>query len=473
MSKLRAASLALTVIVAGCSSVDGTEYRPEQAKSRVPDGWNGRLEGAIRAEELDPEQLATWWTTLGDETLDSLVSRATAANLDIRTADVQLRQARSQRNIAAGANKPSISAGGAGARTGTSGNAGELYSASLDATWEIDVFGGIAASIEAAEADLQAVQEARRDVLVTILAEVALNYTELRTLERRREVTLANLETQEEQLDILSAQLQQGATTRLELDRARSNYETTKARVPSFDQQIIQSRNRLAVLLGKVPGSLDAELKKVETRLSPPPVQIAVGVPAEVLRRRPDVRRAERTLAAETARVGVAIAELYPKFALVGTAGLESPSLSSLFRSASGVFSFGPRMNWNIYDGGRIREQIEVRSAEQENALIDYERTILAALEEVQNSIAAYTQEQIRYRSLQAAAAAATDAASLAQQRYDAGVSAYLDVLDATRTRLSAEDELASSEGQIITNLIRLYKALGGGWSPSEAEESR
>ena len=453
-------------LAAACGTV-GEDYVEPEFESAEMTEWNGRLDGVLTAGDLDPEVLASWWTTLGDPELDALVARAATANLDLRTAGAQLRAARAQRGIGEAAQGPVAGARAGASTTEVDAGSSELYSAGLDASWELDLFGGIERGIEAAQADLEAAEEARRDVLVSVLAEVALNYVELRTLQRRIELVETNLGLQEEGLVIVRAKYDAGAVTRLDLDRTIASLEGVRALVPSLRQQEDQVKNRLAVLLGQAPGALEGELRDYRP-LALPGLEVAVGVPAEVLRRRPDVRRSERQLAAETARVGVAIADLYPKLSLTGTVGLESGATSSLFESAARLFTLGSRLQWNLFDRGRTRQQIEIQNARQEEALIGYERSILLALEDVQNAVTAFTQEQIRHRSLVTAEESATRAAALAQSRYASGDTDYLAVIDADRARLAAQDDLALSEGTILADLVRLYKALGGGWTPED-----
>jgi NodT family efflux transporter outer membrane factor (OMF) lipoprotein len=460
-------ALLITSLALGACTT-GVDYEQPKPRAGEMDSWNGRLEGAISDDELDPVFLAHWWTALDDPALTSLIEQATEANLDLRMAEAQLRQAKAQRGIAEAEALPSVRASADAQRSGSADTTSEGYATGLDASWEVDLFGRIERSIEAAEADLQAAEEARRDVLVSVLAEVALNYVDLRTLQLRRALAESNLRNQKETLRIVQAQKEAGAVSQLDVDRATSNLASTSSRIPALEQQLRQIKNRLAVLLGKNPGALDAEL--VDTGALPiPPVQVAVGVPAETLRRRPDVRQAERRLAAETARVGVAIAELYPKFSMGGTIGLQSSSTSNLFDQASRVFSLGPRLQWNLFDGGATRQRIEVQNSVQEQALAQYERSVLQALEDVDNAITAFTKEQLSYVSLRIASEAASSAAELAETRYEAGETDFLGVLDAQRTRLNAQDQLAQSEGLIVANLIRLYKALGGGWDSAGA----
>ncbi|MFT6364342.1 MAG: NodT family efflux transporter outer membrane factor (OMF) lipoprotein [Planctomycetota bacterium] len=425
--------------------------------------WDGRLEGVISDGELDPILLAEWWTSFEDATLDSIMDRAIQANLNLRTARAQLRAARAQRLVADGANGPTANVSGSGTRSGNEAATGELYSVGLDASWEIDLFGGKQRGNEAADADLQAAEEARRDVLVSVLAEVALNYSDLRTLQERKSLTEQSLTAFVEQQEIVQAKFDAGETSRLDLDQADSNVAKVRASLPSFQQQISQIQNRLALLCGLAPGSLNDQLDQW-LPLKLPNVAVAIGVPAEVLRRRPDVRRAERLLAAETARVGVAKADLYPSLSLGGSIGLQSNASSSLFDTISQLWSFGPRVSWNLYDGGQARQRIEVQDAVQEQALIAYEEVILKSLEEVQNAATSYGLEQIRFASLEQASISAGRASDLAQTRYLAGDSEFLNVLDAQRTAISSADERAQSRGKIIGDLIRLYKSLGGGW---------
>ena len=465
------AVLLLLLVLSACTTV-GPDYVPPETES--PEAWAGRLEGGLTEADLDPQVLSQWWKTLGDPTLDSLILRAIAANLDLRTADAQLRQARAQRGVTGGTRFPTIEAGASAVRSDSSDNAGtggtsELYSSSFDAGWEIDIFGGRRRAIEAADADLQVAQEARRDVLVSVLAEVSLNYVELRTFQAQLNVAEENLTNQTETLEIVRAQYDAGAVTELDLDRAVSNVENTRSEIPRLNQNISRAENRLALLIGEVPGAVTSELESLKPLLTPP-VQVAVGVPAEALRRRPDVRRAERQLAAETARIGVATAELYPKFTLSGTIGLESLSLSNLTDSDSQTFGIGPSVRWNLFDGGRTRQKMQVQNAVQEQAMIQYEASILGALEDVENAITAFTQEQLRYRALNESAAAAERAADIAKTRYEAGATNFLTVLDAQRSLLSAQDRRSASEGEIVSNLIRLYKSLGGGWTPEQPE---
>ncbi|MFB3118844.1 MAG: efflux transporter outer membrane subunit [Myxococcota bacterium] len=455
----------ILALAAACAAVGPDYSRPEFT---TPVKWSGRLQGGLTPSELDPASLSRWWEDLGDPTLSRLIEAAIEANLDLRTATSQVRRARADRARTRAGRFPTLGGQGSATQSGETDSdlgSSKLYSGGFDASWEIDVFGGVRRAVEAADASDEAAVEARRDVLVSVLAEVALNYVELRTFQQRHMIAVRNLENQEEALEIVRAQATAGATSGLDLEQATSNAAATQAQLPSLHQNISRAQNRLSVLLGETPGSRAEELSKFR-ELPVPPIEIAVGVPAEVLRRRPDVRAAERQLAAETAQVGVATAELYPKFMLNGSIGIDSLSISGA------AYKIGPEMSWRMFDGGRTRREIEIQNTVQEQALIAYEGTILEALEDVENSMTDFAQEQVRLRWLRESSEAASQAAQLAASRYEAGASPFLEVLDAQRTSLSAEDTQAASEGQVVSNLIRLYKSLGGGWTSMEPDRA-
>jgi NodT family efflux transporter outer membrane factor (OMF) lipoprotein len=282
-------------------------------------------------------------------------------------------------------------------------------------------------------------------------------------------VAEANLEAQSETYQLTQWRYEAGLSDELAVQQARYNLENTRSLIPAFRTRLEEAMNRIAVLLGEQPGKVHPELEKREP-IPVTPLNVAVGVPADLLRRRPDVRQAERQLAAQTARIGVATADLYPKFTLSGSIGLEAFSLSNLSSSGAWSLSGGPRITWAIFKGGAIRQNIEVQSALQEQALIQYEATILSALEEVENALVAYAEVQQRRQSLSEATQAAQKAVDLAQHRYQAGLTDFNNVLDAQRSLLSFQEQLAQSEGTVTSNLVRLYKALGGGWTFSVSD---
>jgi len=454
------------LILAGCATV-GPDYVPPD--TTVSKDWHTLLNDGLIAEEIDPQALATWWNTLNDQELSSLIARAVKGNLDIKEARARIREARARRGIARADLFPTLDATGSAkwSRSSEDTGAGEtrdFYAAGFDAGWELDLFGGAQRSMEAAEANLGATQENLHDVLVSLTAEVALNYIEVRIYQKRLAVTVANLEIQQENYCLIQSRYQAGLDDELAVQQARSNLESTRSQMPTLRIGLEGAMNRIAVLLGEQPGGLHEELEEY-LPITLVPIGVAVGVPADVLRRRPEVRKAERELAAQTARIGVATSELYPKFTLSGSIGLEALSLGNLIAAGSRTFSIGPRITWPIFNAGSIRANIEVQSAIQEQTMIQYESMVLSALEEVENALVAYIEEQIRRTSLQEAVDAAKQALELARYKYQTGLINFITVLDAQRSLLAYEDQLVQSTGSITSNLIRLYKALGGGWT--------
>ncbi|HER63115.1 MAG TPA: efflux transporter outer membrane subunit, partial [Desulfobacteraceae bacterium] len=355
--------------------------------------------------------------------------------------------------------------------TGGTGDETDRYAAGFDAAWEVDIFGGVRRSVEAAQADLEASQENLHGALVSLLAEVALNYVEVRTYQARLEAAEANIDTLKETYEINISRYNAGLVSELSVQESLRLLETARSRVPALETGLEAAKNRLAVLLGEFPGSLHEELAE-SVQIPGLPATVMVGIPAETLRHRPDVRYAERNLAAQTARIGVATADLYPRFQLFGTLGLESISAGDLFQSSSRVWGFGPSAQWRVFDGGAIRQNIQVQNARQEQALIHYESTLLRAQEEVENALVAYAKEQLRRESVARASIAAERAELLANDQYQAGLVNFNNVLDAQRALLLLQDELAQSNGAMTANLIRLYKALGGGWEPAQVKSN-
>ena len=453
--------------LAGCIAV-GPDY--VRIKPRTTQEWHTRLQGGLTTGELNPETLAMWWTTLQDPKLSSLAERAVKGNLDLKEAQARIREARARRGISKADLFPSLDAGASAVKYRSSennengtGEERELYTAGFDAGWELDIFGGTRRSIEAAQADLEAAGEDLRDVLVSLLAEVARNYIEVRTYQTRLTATETNIKAQEKTCALNRSRHKAGIIDELAVQQSLYNLERTRSQVPTLQTGLEAAKNRLAVLLGEKPGTVHQELTR---RMPIPtlPVSVVVGVPAETLRHRPDIRRAERNLAARTARIGAATADLYPRFRLAGYIGLESISTGSLLKSASRAWFIGPGVSWNIFDAGAIRQNIKVQSALQEQALIQYEATVLRAQEEVENVLVAYAKEQQRRESLAAGTAAAQRAYELSEEQYKAGLVDFSDVLDAQRSLQTFQDELARSDGAVTSNLVRLYKALGGGW---------
>ena len=454
------------IIITGCITVGPDYVRPEVP---VYKDWHTQLNGDLNTKEMDVQTLAAWWTTLNDPKLSSLIDRAVSGNLGLKKARARVREARASRGVAKADLFPTIDATGTASRSRSSEETGsgktrDLYVVGFDAAWELDIFGGVRRSVEAAEANLQASQDDWHDVLVSLIAEVALNYIDVRTYQVRLTVAEDNLESQSETYQLSQWRYEAGVSDGLAVQQARYNLENTRSQIPILRTGLEAAMNRVAVLLGEQPGKVHTELEQREP-IPVPPLTVAVGVPADLLRRRPDVRKAERNLAAQTAKVGVVTAELYPKFTLSGSIGLEALSTGNLFSSGSKFYGFGPSISLPIFAGGAIRQNIEVQSALQEQALIQYEAVILGALEEVENALVAYTEVQHRRQSLSDATRAAQKAAELAQHKYQSGLTDFTNVLDAQRSLLSFQEQLALSNGNITANLVRLYKALGGGWT--------
>jgi NodT family efflux transporter outer membrane factor (OMF) lipoprotein len=396
------------------------------------------------------------------------MAEALDANPDLKSARAKLREARARRLLAGAERLPGVTGSASASRAwsgeDSGGGARNLFSAGFDASWEPDVFGGIARGIEAAQADQEARQASLDNTRVTLVAEVALNYVELRANQGRLAIARDNLASQAETLQLTEWRAEAGLTTILDVEQARANLEQTRAQIPAYETGQAEARNRLAILLGKTPGALDAPLDQ-PGRIPAVPDRVLVGIPADTLRQRPDVRAAERGLAAETARLGVAEANRYPSFTLSGSLGLDALTLGGLGSGDALAGSLLAKLAGTLFDGGRLKQKVEIQSAVQEQALIAYESSVLTALEEVENALVALANGRRRQTTLGDAARAAGNAAQLARQQYLAGLVDFQTVLNTQRSLLSAQDSLKSGEADTATALIRLYKALGGGWS--------
>jgi NodT family efflux transporter outer membrane factor (OMF) lipoprotein len=454
------------LLCASCMAVGPDYVRPDP---QLSDQWHTHLESGLASGTTDPSDLADWWRTLDDPVLSGLIERAVSGNLTLQEAVARIREARARRSGSRSSLFPAVSSSAAATasdRRSSDGSGGqsELYSAGFDAGWEVDIFGGVRRSLEAAEADVAASHEFLRDTLVSLLAEVAVTYVEARTFQTRLDVAWDNLQSQEETYLIVRARYDAGLSSELQVQQALYSLSGTRAGIPNLETGLEQTKNRLAVLLGLTPGQVHAELEP-HRPIPVTPATVAVGIPADIVRQRPDIRRAERLLAAQSARIGVATAQLYPSIRLSGSIGLEALSVSDLVNSPTRFWKIGPGISWPIFDAGAIRADIAVQTATQEQALLQYEQAVLAALEEVENSLTAYANETFRRQSLLTALLAAQQAALLAQDQYKAGVVSFSEVLEAQRSTLSFEDQLAQSDGGVTTHLIRLYKSLGGGWT--------
>lgn len=469
-------STLILMTLAGCTvgpehGVPTSDVRPE---------WAAELDAGVAAESAD---LREWWRIFNDRALDSLVDRALDQSLDLREAAARVREARALRGATAADQLPNVNVGGSAAYrrdsgrsfSGGFGGGGEEYSAydaGFDMSWEIDVFGGVRRAVEAADADIDAAVESARDARVILVSEVARNYVEFRSAQARLTIARQNVGTQHDTLELTQDRFRAGLSTQLLTAQARAQLESTRSVIPQLVTDLKRAAHRLDVLLGLQPGTLAPELE-VAQPVPVTPDAVPVGFPAELLRRRPDIRRAERQLAAATARIGVATADLYPRFTLNGSFGFAAEELGDLFDGESRAWSIGPAaVRWPIFDAGRIRSNIRVQEARQEVALVGYERTVLQSYEEVANAMVSYARQHERRRSLAQAVDANRDAFELANDLWTRGLTDFLNVLDTQRELFARQDELAASDAQVATSLIALYKALGGGWDDQPDTES-
>ena len=437
----------------------------------VPAGWT-RLDPTARpvARAETPGDLSQWWQRLNDPLLSGLIDEALQASPDLRTAQARLREARARRTVAAAGQYPNVTASGGASRSQSSEEVGSgetrnFFSAGFDASWELDVFGGVRRSVEAAEADLASSLASLEDTQVSLASEVALNYVEVRTRQILLGIARDNLASQSETLQLTEWRAQAGLVSSQDVEQARSNREQTRAQIPLLETSLAEAEHALDILLGRTPGTLHARLA-APRELPVLPDQIAVGIPADTLRQRPDVRAAERRLAAETARVGVAEAARYPSFNLSGSIGLEALTFGALGSSDAVASSLFAGIAGPLFDAGRLRAQVEIQDAVREQAQVAYEQTVLVALLDVENALVALVRNRERVEALASAVESVRNAAQLARQRYSAGLIDFQSVLDSERSVLLLEESLASARANGVQALIRLYKALGGGWSP-------
>ena len=465
----------LAFLAGGCANMPSVGPNYHAPETKAPARWAEPLAGG---ETNAVAAVAVWWEDFHDAELNSLVERAVCSNLDLRIAQSRVREARAQYSGAFADLWPTVNGGGSFNRWRESEHQpvlgslpipagvpfeGNVYQAGFDAAWEIDIFGGKRRGVEAAKARLSAAEFGRRDVLVTLLGEVARNYVDLRGYQQRLAIANQNIEAQEKSLAITQNRFTNGLATDLDVQQAKTVLATTRAEVPTLESAIQTTTHRIEVLLGQQPGTLQTELAEAAPIPAPPP-QVPVGLPSELLLRRPDVSRAERQLAAATANIGVAKSDLFPKFYLTGAAGSESISSSDWFTSGSRFWSVGPTVQWRIFDAGRIRANIKVQNSRQEQALAAYEQTVLMAFEEVEDNLVLYAKEQVRRRSLEDAVKSSQETLRLANQLYANGLVDFIHVLDAERSLYQAQDALAQSDRTVSANLIALYKSLGGGW---------
>lgn len=502
----RLSALTLSLATAGC--MVGPDF--DAPSWRSPSTWfASRPTSPVRPASIAvSEPVDTkWWRQLNDPQLDRLIGQVAASNLDVQLAAVRLAESRSQRNIAAADLFPNANAnssysrekisnlgaisllgGASGSGSGTTGiNSGanglggqsgaipttvtngkkldpfNLWQYGFDASWELDLWGKVRRSVEAADANVQASAEAQRGALLSSLAEVASDYMQLRGAQLALQIARDNLKTAQESLTLTQQRAAGGVTSQLDVANAAAQVSTTSAEIPRFEQQEAQFINAISFLLGMQPNALRDEL--ATARPAPPvPPRVPVGLPSELARRRPDIVQAEAQLHAATADIGVAVANFYPSVTLSGSLGIQAIQFKDLGNWDARQYALGPAITLPLFEGGRLRATLELRKEQQKEAAISYQRTVLNAWREVDNALTAYETDQRRRDELERAVEAARRALGLAQDRYRAGVSDFLNVLTAQRDLLSAQQQLAASTTNVSNDLVALYKALGGGW---------
>jgi multidrug efflux system outer membrane protein len=456
--------LLILCVASGCNV--GPRFIKPQPK--MPADFASRAKAA-HATEVD----AAWWRKLNDSTLNDLVSIADNQNKDLSAARSRLLEARAlwretRFNLA-----PTVTFGSTyeNTRSGATSFSGlrtrdyEQYRTGFDADWELDFFGRVRNSVKAAKATSGSMDASLHDLLISLQSEVAINYMELRGSQAQLTVARENAGNQSDALHIAEASLKGGRGTQLDVARANALWNATLAQIPTYEENIAKSIHRIAVLCGQNPSDLRPRLQSSK-RQPTVPAQIGIVKPAELLRRRPDIRAAEDILAAETARVGVAVADLFPRVTFSGRINVEAATLAYMTdRSGADSFSFGPRITWAAFNLGRVRQQIAAAGRRADAALARYEQTVLLALEETENALTSYNREHVRLHHLEASAASAREAATLARKRYQDGIADFLTVLDAERVALNAQNDIVLSRTRVATAWVRIYKAMGGGWT--------
>lgn len=461
--------LLLLALLAGCAV--GPDYRPPSATAlKMPERFNA----ATPATQAEVD-LARWWTGFDDPVLTQLVERSLAANLDIDAAGARLRQARASLRGVRGQALPSVGVSGSTSRsigrdggsvidpdTGTTISTGgdtTVFRAGIDAAWEADIFGGIRRNIEAARADAEASEDNLHFTQLTVASEVGLNYLDARLAQTRLRIARDNLASQDETVQIVGWRVQAGLVSSLDLEQARQLRAQTAATIPTIETSYAAAVNRIAALLGEAPGAVTGLIDPVrEIPLAP----AAGAIPAEVLQRRPDVAAAERTLAAETARIGVATAELYPALRLTGSFSGSATDIADL--PAAAIGNIVSSITAPIFQGGQIRAAIEGQRASTDAALAAYRSSVLTALEDVENALTALGAAERREREVLISAGAARNAVLYARSQYRAGLIDFQSLLESERSLLSSQDSSASARADRATATVQLYKALGGGW---------
>jgi NodT family efflux transporter outer membrane factor (OMF) lipoprotein len=463
----RAALFAATLLLAGCLPLVGPDY--EEPEAPLATEWMALDDPQLKPEAAD---YSAWWTVFDDPVLDSLVERAYEQNLSLRIAGIRVLQVQAARGISIGELYPQLQqAAGSAERVALSKQTAiptpdrhfSDWRSGFDAAWELDLWGRFRRGIEAADASLLATVASYDDVLVSLVAEVAAAYVEIRTLQERLGAVLENVQVQERSYQIADVRFRNGAVTELDVQQAKSLLRDTQALIPQLESEIRQAENTLSFLLGMPPRDLQ-DLLGDPKPIPEPPAEVAVGIPAELLRRRPDIRAAEREVAAQSARIGIAVSELYPHFSLVGSVGIAADSFDDMFSSGSFDGFGGTGFSWAVLNYGRLRNNVRVQDAGYQQLVVNYENAVLRAQREVEDAIAAYLGSKEEVVLLSDGAQAAGRSVDLAALQYREGAVNYSRVLDSQTIKTRADDRLAFTRGVVDLSLIAMYKALGGGW---------
>ncbi len=500
-----AALAAITALLATGCTVGPDFQRP---KPSLPASWLDQAPPAAgeagQASQAAAEPIAAdWWGAFNDRELTSLENRVADANLDVRTATIRLAESRALRQITSAAEFPQVNGNamyqrlkpsekgifslfGGGAAGGIAGPTGipaagsslqslDLWQYGFDAQWELDLWGQVRRSIEAADAQIEGSAEARRDALLSVLAEVARDYLQLRGIQTLLRISQENLDTAKDSLALTEKRAADGLSSRLDVATAAAQVATTESTIPPLQQSETQTVNRLSFLLGQPPGSLAAELATPHP-VPPPPPRVPVGLPAELARRRPDIRQAEALLHAQTAEIGVAVASFYPNVTLNAMFDLQALKFANLGNWQSRTATLGPTLSLPIFNGGQLTGNLQLTEARQQEAAVAYQRTVLSAWEEVVDALVAYDAEQRRRERVSRAVEENRQALRLAREQYRQGLVSFLQVLTVEQQLLATEQQEADSTTTVSTNLVALYKALGGGWEtsfPTKEEQQR
>jgi NodT family efflux transporter outer membrane factor (OMF) lipoprotein len=472
------AALLVPLLAAGCSV--GPNFVPPDPQ--LPETSFTGDRGAVADARLPPPTDPEWWGVFRDPILTDLERRVAAANLDVRTATIRLAESRFQRGVTAAAQLPSLNGDAKYTRELYSQNGivsllGALtpagtplvvpaindYNVGFDASWELDLWGKVRRQVEAADAAVDQAADQRRDALVSSLAELARDYIQLRGVQTQIKIADDNLKVDRDVLGLAQERQQRGLQNGLDVENAAAQVESIRAQIPALEQQETQYINALSLLLDQPPGALKAELARPHSEPAAPP-RVPLGIPSELARRRPDIRSAETQLHAATANIGVAVGAFYPTVQLNGTVGLDALDFTNLWKGSSLQYMVGPSISLPIFAGGRLRNTLELRDAQQQEAAILYHKTVLQAWHDVINALVAHRLEQSRRARLRAQADHSRQALDLARTRYNEGVTDFLTVLDTERTLLQAEQQYAASTTNVALDLVQLFKALGGGW---------